>query len=122
MQSYINKLAIRLSGYKDQHKAEAITMILERFLDELEKAEHKHPNWPTDPVHAASILAEECGEVVKAGIDFYYKDGHHDTLFADLDLELMQTGAMAIRTSLNIDNYKTKIDPINATQSIHFKS
>lgn len=101
-----NQLARRLSDIRNQHKAEAIIMILNGFLDELDKAEQKHPKWPTDPIHAAAILAEESGEVVKASIDFYYTAGHHETLLGELDKELMQVGAMAIRTSLNIDSYK----------------
>lgn len=29
---------------------------------ELESAKKKFPEWPTDKIHAAAIVAEECGE------------------------------------------------------------
>lgn len=36
------------------------------IMKELGKARQKHPNWPTDPVYAAAIVAEESGELVQA--------------------------------------------------------
>ncbi|UQZ90728.1 hypothetical protein C4J81_16555 [Deltaproteobacteria bacterium Smac51] len=45
------------------------------IVAELHRATLKHPGWPIDPVHATAILAEECGEVTKASIDYFYFGG-----------------------------------------------
>ncbi len=42
---------------------------IELVFAELRYAERKFPGWPEDPVHAAAILAEEAGELVKAALD-----------------------------------------------------
>lgn len=36
------------------------------IADEVDRATSKHPNWPDDAVHAAAILAEETGELVRS--------------------------------------------------------
>lgn len=72
------------------------------IFDQLKKAESQHPGWPSDPIHAAAILAEEAGECVQATIDFVYagKD------IQEAALEAAQCGAMAIRFLLHITEYQ----------------
>lgn len=70
---------------------EALTAI----LHELKAAKAKHGPWPTDPVHAAAVLAEEAGETVQAALDWTYEnwDRQHEHML----VEAAQTGAMAVR-------------------------
>lgn len=79
------------------NKAEVIEII----FDELRKAEEKHPGWPSDVVHAAAILGEEAGEVVKAALDLHY-GGFKEMDMDNLKTEAAQTGAMAIRLLVNL--------------------
>lgn len=74
------------------------------FIDEVIKAKEKHPNWPTDPVHAAAILGEESGELTQAALDFYAKGG--DELRERMSAEAIQCGAMSIRFLLNVWQYR----------------
>lgn len=71
---------------------------LAHVLSELEKARAKHPQWPVDVIHAAAILAEEAGEVVKAALDMTYDGGSVE----DVRTELAQTGAMCLRMLVNL--------------------
>lgn len=75
--------------------------ISSKIIDEAIRASLIHPTWPADPIHAASILAEESGELTRAVNEYYYEGG-------DLEAarkEAIQTGAMALRFLLNIDKY-----------------
>lgn len=76
--------------------------IFEKIIDEYEKAKEKFPAWTNDPIHAAGILNEEAGEVMKATLKFTYED---DSL-EEIEKELYQTGAMVIRSLLNLNDYK----------------
>lgn len=73
---------------------EALALI----LSELAQARAKHPQWPVDVIHAAAILAEEAGEVVKAALDMTYDGGSVE----DVRTELAQTGAMCLRMLVNL--------------------
>jgi NTP pyrophosphatase (non-canonical NTP hydrolase) len=68
---------------------------LRPVLDELRKAETKHPSWPDDVVHGAAVMVEEAGESMQAALDHYYRAD--DTTLGKLRKELAQTGAMCIR-------------------------
>ncbi|MCK4521401.1 MAG: hypothetical protein KAU20_02420 [Nanoarchaeota archaeon] len=63
-----------------------------------DKALKNFPEFPADPIHAASILAEEAGEVCKAANQITYEDG----LYTDLMKEAAHTGAMAARILTHI--------------------
>lgn len=67
------------------------------IIDELERAEKKHPGWPEDVVHQAAIVAEEAGELVKCSIDRFYAGGD----MKDVVREASQVGAMGLRFLLN---------------------
>lgn len=80
-------------------------LLCQEILDELERAETIHPNWPTDPVHAGAILAEEAGEVVKAINNVVTK--HKED--SDYRTEAVQCAAMCIRFLKNLDRYDWEI-------------
>ncbi|MGW8257953.1 MAG: hypothetical protein ACWGMZ_10745, partial [Thermoguttaceae bacterium] len=71
-----------------------MTMQIKSLIsDELKRAKAKWPGWPTDPVHAAAIVAEEAGELVQAALQCTY-EGSHSQKMVD---EAIQVAAMAIR-------------------------
>lgn len=71
-----------------------LKMIIGALIEEWGKATTKHPHWPTDDViHAAAIVAEESGELIRAALQFEYEGGTYDALRK----EAIQTGAIAIR-------------------------
>lgn len=72
---------------------EMVERTCEAFKDELESAMQKHLGFPADPIHQASIVAEEGGEALKAALEAVYEGADP----AEIDKELIQTGAMAIR-------------------------
>lgn len=76
-------------------KAEAVKMILE----ELERAESLHPDFPSDIVHMGAVVAEEAGELIQACNNNEY---HGTSDINDLVTEAVQTGAMAIRFLINL--------------------
>lgn len=76
------------------------------ILSELKRAETIHPNWPSDPVHAAAVLAEEAGEVVKAVNNVVTK--HKGD--SDYRTEAIQCAAMCVRFLKNLDKYDWGIE------------
>lgn len=85
------------------------------MVQELRRAEQKHPQWTSDAVHAAGILAEESGEAMQAAVDFN-ATGDHDHLVC-LEAETVQTGAMCLRLLLNLDEFRRPID-VRSVQDI----
>ena len=67
--------------------------IIRAILSELERAKSKFEYWPYDPIHAASIVAEESGELVRATLRHVYEEGPED----EIQTEAIQTAAMCIR-------------------------
>lgn len=67
--------------------------IIISMLQELERAEKKHPSWPSDMIHAAAIVGEESGELIRAALQYKYEDGD----LHPVTVEAKQTGTMAIR-------------------------
>ncbi|CNI40513.1 hypothetical protein [Yersinia mollaretii] len=80
--------------------------ISSEIIDEVIRASSIHPTWPTDAVHAVSILTEESGELMKAAIEYHYNNGDIEAVRE----EAVQTGAMALRVLMNIDKYKRPSD------------
>jgi hypothetical protein len=72
------------------------------FLEELAKAEYLHPKWPKDEIHAAAIVGEEAGELIRASLQNTYGGGK----VSAMRKEAIQTGAMAIRFLKNLLNRK----------------
>lgn len=85
-----------------------IPAISQGVFEELKAAQEKFPGWPSDVIHAAAIVAEECGELVKASIDFFNGRGSK----AELMLEASQTGAMIYRFMMDIERYKSDVPSI----------
>ena len=69
------------------------SMAIEYILRELDRARDKFPYWPRDKIHAAAIVAEESGELIRAAVRHHYESG----TLADCRQEAMHTAAMAIR-------------------------
>jgi NTP pyrophosphatase (non-canonical NTP hydrolase) len=40
--------------------------VLHLIYKEVSRARKLHPDWPSDPIHAAAIVSEEAGELVRA--------------------------------------------------------
>lgn len=60
---------------------------------ELEKAKRKFPKWPTNAVHAAAVVCEESGELIRAALQHQDEGGPLDAC----DKEAIQTAAMCVR-------------------------
>ena len=73
-------------------------------IDELNRALAKHPTWPTDPIHAAAIIAEECGELQKAVLEAVYEPYKNSR--RNIRKEAVQTAAMCLRFLASLDVYK----------------
>jgi hypothetical protein len=77
---------------------------LSAVLSEVEKAVRKFPTWPTDPLHAVSVLGEEYGELVKAVLQLTYEP--HKTSADEVRMEAIQTAAMALRFLRSLNTYQ----------------
>lgn len=78
-------------------------IISRKIQEEVERAMRLFPEWPTDPVHAAAIVAEECGELQKAVLEAVYEP--HKMSRNNVPIEAVQTAAMCIRFLACIDRY-----------------
>jgi len=72
-------------------------------LEEVERATAKFPTWPTDPLHAVSVVGEEFGELTQAVLQLVYEP-HKSTPEAVRE-EAIQVAAMAMRFVLSLDVY-----------------
>lgn len=79
---------------------------------ELERATTIHPAWPTDPIHAAAIVQEEAGELVKDALQFTYEP-EKDKQISDMASEAVQVAAMAIRFLRGLPFYESSPSPQN---------
>jgi NTP pyrophosphatase (non-canonical NTP hydrolase) len=88
--------------------------MIDEILKEVIRAESKFPGWPTDPLHAAMILAEECGEAVKAVNQAVYEPlkGGEDEIRA----EVIQTAAMCLRFLKSLDAGRYEFAPCRQHQ------
>ncbi len=84
--------------------------IIAAILGELDRAETLHPTWVKDAVHAAAILTEEAGELQKEANEFHFdKKCNRASKRQKMRTEAIQSGAMAIRFLLHLDEYKPHI-------------
>lgn len=70
--------------------------------EELKRAQAKFPLWPDDPVHAAAVVNEESGELIRAALQFNWEGGESASMLE----EAVQVGAMAIRFLMSIKDYE----------------
>jgi hypothetical protein len=68
------------------------------IIMEKKSAEEKHKTWPKDIIHAASIVVEEAGELIKAALQHRYEKKNLYSIHG----EAIQTGAMALRMLCNL--------------------
>jgi NTP pyrophosphatase (non-canonical NTP hydrolase) len=73
----------------------------------LERAQSKHPSWPTDPLHAVAVVAEEVGELQQACLQTTYEGGSPDRIRE----EALDVAASALRFLLSLDNYQPQPSP-----------
>ncbi len=79
---------------------------LDAVLHELDRAQAKFPTWPTDPLHAFGVVAEEFGEVAKEVVQLTYEP--HKSSPEALRKEAIQLAAMALRFCMSLDRYQHK--------------
>ena len=78
--------------------------IMLEIAEELERAIAKFPAWPTDPVHAAAVVAEECGELVKAVLEAVYEPSKRSK--RNIRVEALQAAAMCVRMIASMEQYE----------------
>jgi NTP pyrophosphatase (non-canonical NTP hydrolase) len=91
---------------KDFRVAE-LKQCIDEIMAEYNSAIKVYPAWPDDPVHAAAVLVEESGEVLKEANNYYW--GHKRSRGESLQRmrhEAIQTGAMVLRVLENIERYR----------------
>lgn len=77
--------------------------IIAEISAEVARASAKWPLWPTDPLHALSVLGEEYGELNKGLLELVYEP--HKTTKEEVRKEAVQTAAMAVRLLMSFDKY-----------------
>lgn len=82
---------------------------IDPVLAEISRAMKKFPTWPTDPLHALSVLGEEFGELTKEMLQCCYEP--HKSNIDEVRKEAGQCAAMAIRLYLSLDRYEYKAGP-----------
>lgn len=75
------------------------------ILIELDRATRQHPEWPDDIIHAAGIIVEEAGELMKACLDLVYFGGDERSIRN----EIVSVAAMAVRFMLHFPEYYSHI-------------
>jgi hypothetical protein len=73
-------------------------------FEELRRAERKFPGFPTDPIHAAAVLAEEVGELQQACLQWTYEGGSLEAVTT----EAVQSAAMALRFLVNMESFRRR--------------
>lgn len=101
--NYVSLSRNWIQGFDQRVRYESIST---EIVDEAIRASGIHPQWPTDALHAVSILTEESGELMKAAIEYHYNNGDIEAVRE----EAVQTGAMALRVLMNIDKYSRPSD------------
>jgi len=69
--------------------------MIQEILDEVARATKKFPTWPNDIIHAAGVVTEESGELIKAALESVYENPKSTAV--DVRNEAIQTAAMAVR-------------------------
>jgi hypothetical protein len=72
--------------------------IINLIISEIERAETKHPDWPMDKVYAATIVAEESGELTRACLQYEAENGSLN----EIKKEAIQTACTCIRLIENL--------------------
>lgn len=75
--------------------------LFDEIADEIARAILKFPTWPTDPIHAMSVVSEESGELTKSVLECVYEP--EKSSVDDVRIEAIQVAAMAVRFLLSLD-------------------
>jgi hypothetical protein len=89
--------------------------VVSEVAHEITRARATFSEWPIDPVHAAAVVSEECGELTRAVLQRTYEP--HKASMDDVRKEAIQTAAMAIRFAQSIEHYKWNRAKQRADQS-----
>ena len=76
---------------------------IELIRAELAKAAKKFPTWPTRVIDAGNVVSEEAGELAKACLQATYEK--HKETPEGVQMEAVQTGAMAVRFLMSMGSY-----------------
>lgn len=79
-------------------KLDTLVETLHSIINELERAQKLHPDWPKDLIHQVAIQVEESGEALQAALNHIY----HDAPIELVRKELVQAGAMVLRCLINL--------------------
>ena len=91
-------------------------IVIDQIIDEVVRATHKFPTWPTDPLHALAVLGEEFGELTKAMLQQVYEP--HKVNAGEIRIEAIQTAAMALRLAMSLETYEYKRCPQHPQDAI----
>lgn len=80
----------------------SINDAIEQIANEIDRAVEKFPSWPSDPLHALAVVAEEFGELSQATLQTVYEPNKSSV--ADVRTEAIQLAAMAIRFLISLDS------------------
>jgi len=87
---------ISLEPFKGiQHSGEETINLI---IDQLEKAESKHPNWSSDLFVQIAVLGEEFGEFSQAVLQHSHENGKYECI----EKELLHVIAVSIRILKNL--------------------
>jgi len=67
---------------------------MEEVDKELKRARERFPFWPHDMIHAAAIVGEEAGELLRASLQYHFEE---EKTLEDCDREAIHILAMCIR-------------------------
>lgn len=81
--------------------------LLVAVMEELKHAVGKFPVWPTDPLHALSVLMEEVGELAKDMNEMIYEPRKGVTR-EKIRKEAIQCAAMSLRLLRSLEKYEYK--------------
>lgn len=92
-----------LKAGRDLHNLMVITDNWENLvhvLNEVNRAESKHPNWPKDNIYSMAIVGEEFGEAMREAVKIEMNEDDAD--IANLKKELIHTMATCFRALKNL--------------------
>ena len=83
--------------YLHYYDDERVVFAIDELVEELQRAEQKHPVWPIDQLRQTAIVAGEAGEALQASL--HVAEGRGD--MEALRKEIIQNGAMCLRWLIN---------------------
>lgn len=73
---------------------------IEHMFNEVNRAESKHPNWPSDKIYSLAIIGEEYGEAQREAVKLEMNED--DKSLPNLKKELIHTMATCFRALKNL--------------------